>query len=73
MVQVASLRDRSEADAIVKRLAGKGYPAFVLEPPAGGAAPIFRVRIGGYPTRAEAQEVGRRLEKEEQFQPWITR
>lgn len=73
MVQVASLRDRAEADAMVKRLSRKGYPAFMLEPAAGAPATVFRVRIGGYPTRREAEDIKKKLEKEEQFSPWITR
>jgi cell division septation protein DedD len=72
-VQVAALRDRAEADAIVKRLAAKGYPAYVVEPPPNAPAAVYRVRIGGYPDRREAESIVRRLEKEEQFKPWITR
>jgi cell division septation protein DedD len=72
-VQVGALRDRAEADAIVRRLAAKGYPAYVVEPPPNAPAAVYRVRIGGYPDRREAENIARRLEKEEQFKPWITR
>lgn len=72
-VQVTALRDHSEANAIVKRLAGKGYPAYVLPPPAGGAAAVYRVRVGKYKNRREAEDVAARLEKEEQFRTWISR
>jgi DedD protein len=71
-IQVAALRERDEADVIVKRLAGKGYPAYVVSP-ARGAAPIFRVRVGKYKDRAEADTVAAKLQKEEQFKPWIVR
>jgi DedD protein len=71
VVQVAAVNDRGEADAIARRLSGKGYPAFVTTP--AGAARVFRVRIGRYPTRREAESIAARLEKEEQFKPWITR
>ena len=71
VVQVAAVRERGEADTIAKRLATKGYPAFVTTP-AGGVS-VFRVRVGKYNERREAESVAGRLEKEEQFKPWITR
>src|SRR5438445_3970978 len=72
VVQVAAVNDRKEADAIAKRLAGKGYPSFVTTPP-NGIPKMFRVRIGKYPTRREAETIAARLEKEDQFKPWITK
>ena len=72
VVQVAAVRERSEADTIARRLASKGYPSFVTTPGA-GAPRVFRVRVGKYNDRREAATVASRLEKEEQFKPWITR
>jgi cell division septation protein DedD len=72
VVQVAAVKERSEADTIAKRLASKGFPSFVTAPSA-GAARVYRVRVGKYTDRREAESVARRLEKEEQFKPWITR
>ena len=71
-IQVAALREREEADVIVKRLAGKGYPAYVVAP-AKGTPSVFRVRVGKYKDRGEADTVAARLQKEEQFKPWIVR
>jgi len=71
-IQVAALRERDEADTIVKRLAGKGYPAYVVAP-AKGAPSVFRVRVGKFKERREADTVAARLQKEEQFKPWIVR
>ena len=71
-IQVAALREREEADAIVKRLAGKGYSAYVVNP-AKGAPAMFRVRVGKFKDRSEADTVAARLQKEEQFKPWIVR
>ena len=73
VVQVAALRDRDAAMAIVKRLQDKKYPAFLLEPAPGAPAPVYRVRVGRYTDRAEADRISRRLEREEQFKPLITR
>jgi cell division protein FtsN len=41
---------------------------------ADGAKPtMYRVRIGKFKTKREAETVAARLQKEEQFKPWITR
>ena len=71
-VQIAALNVRSEAEAIAKRLASKGYAAYVLSP-ANGTPAVYRVRVGKFPTRREAETVAGRLQKEEQFKPWVTR
>ena len=71
-VQIAALNIRSEADAIAKRLASKGYAAYVMNP-ATGTPQIYRVRIGNFGSRREAETVATKLEKEEQFKPWVTR
>ena len=71
-VQIAALNVRSEADAIAKRLNSKGYAAYVLSP-ASGTPTVYRVRVGKFPTRREAETVASKLQKEEQFKPWVTR
>ena len=72
VVQVAAVKERSEADTIAKRLSSKGFKSFVSSPSA-GAARVYRVRVGKFNDRREAESVARRLEKEEQLKPWITR
>jgi len=71
-VQIAALNVRSEADAIAKRLSSKGYAAYVMSP-ADGMPSVYRVRVGKYPTRREAESIAARLQREEQFKPWVTR
>ncbi|HEX5475912.1 MAG TPA: SPOR domain-containing protein [Vicinamibacterales bacterium] len=71
VVQLVALKDRRAAAGIVHRLSAKGYPAFVVAP-SSGAPSIFRVQVGRYNDRHEAEQVARRLEKEEQFKPWIS-
>jgi DedD protein len=71
-VQIAALNVRSEADAIAKRLSSKGYTAYVVTP-ASGTPSVFRVRVGTFPTRREAESIAAKLQKEEQFKPWVTR
>ena len=71
-MQVAAVRERSEADTIARRLSLKGYDAYV-QSPAAGAPRVFRVRVGRYAERRQAEAIAARLQKEEQFKPWITR
>ena len=67
-----ALRERQEAESIAKRLSAKGYAAYVLTP-AGEAPSVYRVRVGKFKTRREAETMAAKLQKEEQFTPWITR
>jgi cell division septation protein DedD len=71
-IQVAAFRQRDEADVIVKRLTGKGYPAYVVAPIKGEPS-VYRVRVGKFKDRHEADTVAARLQKEEQFKPWVVR
>jgi DedD protein len=71
-VQIAALNVRSEADAIARRLSSKGYAAYVISP-ANGTPTVYRVRVGKFPTRREAETIAAKLQKEEQFKPWVTR
>ena len=71
VIQIHVLRDRSAANSIVRRLTGKGYPAFVV--PSGPPTGTYKVQVGRYKDRDEAVTIIERLKKEEQFNPWITR
>jgi len=71
-IQVAALRESGEADTIAKRLVNKGYDAYVLTPP-GGTPNVYRVRVGSFKTRRDAEVIASKLQQEEQFKPWITR
>jgi len=71
-VQIAAVNVKSDAEAIAKRLSNKGYSAYVVAPPDGTPA-VYRVRVGKFPTKREADSVSAKLQKEEQFKPWVTR
>jgi len=72
-VQVIATRDREMATSIVKRLVGRGYPAFLVAPAASAGPAYYKVHVGRYSDRGEAEQVSLRIKKEEQFQSWITR
>ncbi len=71
-IQVTALRERAEAESLVRRLSGKGYSAYVV-PPASGTPAVYRVRVGKFKERRDAEAAAARLQQEEQFKPWIVR
>jgi len=71
-VQVFATKDVGAAEKIVTRLAGKGYPAYLLPPAAGEVQALYRVRVGRYDDHNEAEAVKTRIAKEEQFQPYTS-
>jgi DedD protein len=71
-VQVAAVNARGDADAIAKRFSSRGYTAYVEVPP-NGTGTVFRVRIGTFKTKREAETIAAKLLKEEQIKPWVTR
>ena len=72
-IQVTTLRESEAAERMAQGLLEKGYPAFVVPPAPGVPVSVFRVRVGTYTDRDEAEQVLRRLEGEESLKPWITR
>ena len=70
VVQVMAAVKREEAESLARRLTAKGYPAFVsvgdVKVPA-----KYRVRVGKYTDRREAEVVESRLQKQEQFKTWL--
>ncbi|HMF59986.1 MAG TPA: SPOR domain-containing protein [Vicinamibacterales bacterium] len=73
LVQVIATRESAVANSVVKRLASKGYPAFLVNPVPGAPQPFYKVQVGRYSDRSEAEQVSQRIKKEEQFQSWILR
>ena len=71
-VQVSAVRDRAEADTMARQLVTKGYQAYVLAPGSTGS-PMFKVQIGRFKTRQDAEKTAARVKKEGKYKPWITR
>ena len=71
VLQVQAFPSRAAADALASRLKGKGYSAFVTVNP--DNVPLkYRVRVGKYGSKREADTVAARLKQEEHFKPWLT-
>lgn len=71
VVQVAAVNTRNDADEFVKGLTTKGFSAFVVAPAAGTS--IYRVRVGSFKTKGEADTMAEKLRKEMGMKPWVTR
>ncbi len=68
-IQVVALRTQEGAASLVKRLKDASYRAY-LEP--GGSAGLYRVRVGRFDSRVEAEQVAVQLREVEKFKPYIT-
>lgn len=71
--QVQTFGSMSDAESLAGRLKAKGYRTFVALNESGPPSARYRVRVGKYPTRSEAVAVGQKLQREERFEPWVTR
>ena len=63
-IQVASVKDRKAADAMVAKLLKKGYRARRVMGKVPGKGIWYRVRIGYFEKKGDAAETLRRLEKD---------
>jgi cell division septation protein DedD len=71
--QIGAYRTRGAADDIVAKLKGAGFPTVVLPPTPGSPTATFRVRVGPYRDRREAESIAGRLLRELKFNSFVTR
>jgi tetratricopeptide (TPR) repeat protein len=62
-VQIAAFRTRLQAEELLAVLQNEGYVANIFEPDRTESASYFRVRVGQFPTREEARELGSDLRR----------
>lgn len=68
-IQVGAFKERAAAEAIVKRLKGKGYSAYLVPVTEG----LFNVRVGSFTDREDAERIVAKLETQEKFKPFIVK
>jgi len=72
IVQVASEEDQNAANALQAALVVDGFPAFVMSADVNGTT-YYRVRVGRYPTRSEAEQVNVALLRRSDIETsWVT-
>jgi cell division protein FtsN len=72
-IQVAAFREKPAAVNLMHHLKRKKYPAHLLTVGTGGQETWFRVRVGPYATRAQAEDAARRLKAKERLGSYIAR
>jgi cell division septation protein DedD len=69
-VQVFAGRDRGAAEGLVDELTEKGYTVH-LDTEREGRGALYKVRVGGYPTREAARDVAARLDRDGYSGAWV--
>jgi hypothetical protein len=76
VVQVATMVSRWLADELATELKEKGYPSYVIEvqnPTQNLTGTYYRVRIGGFATRTDAQAFGENILVPARLSYWVDR
>jgi cell division septation protein DedD len=69
-IQVGAFAERGGAEQLRQSLLSGGYPAYLAAGSATGNA-RWRVRVGPYPARAEAEQVASRLKRTLELPTWV--
>jgi cell division septation protein DedD len=72
-IQIIALHDPSRARDAVTELKAAGFPAYLVEPPPSDPDGPYRVRLGRYASRADAQAAAADLEKRRGEKYWVIR
>lgn len=71
VIQVFSSADKDQAERIRSQLAGGGYSAY-LSPVEKGGHTMYRVRLGPFSSRDDAQKVAEKVRKGYKLDTWVT-
>jgi cell division protein FtsN len=71
-VQVSAFRSRTLAEELRTRLAARGFDAYLLTSASEDGRARYRVRVGAYPTRSEAERIAAELRSERGLNPIVT-
>jgi len=73
VVQIVALNDPVRAKETVQQLKDTGMPAYLVSPPATDPDGPYRVRVGPYLSREEAQKMASALEDKRHEKLWVTK
>ena len=71
-VQVSAYRSRGLAEELQKSLRSAGYDAYLAQVASEDGKSRYRVRVGSYPTRVDAEKTAERLRMERSLSPFVT-
>jgi cell division septation protein DedD len=72
-LQISSFQDRSEADALLAKLAGAGYKPFMVTSSVPDKGVFFRVRVGDFGSKSDAQDAKADFEKKQHLLAYVTK
>jgi len=72
-IQIASVKDKPTAEALTLRLKRKGYPVFILPHVIPKRGTWYRVRVGHFTKRDEAQELALQISRRERLTTYIAK
>ncbi|MDP2168417.1 MAG: SPOR domain-containing protein [Thermodesulfovibrionales bacterium] len=64
-VQAGAFKKKTDAESLKRRLSAKGYSAYLLDGDGGISGGVFKVRIGRFPDRKEAEAIALKLKNSE--------
>jgi len=70
-VQVGAFNKLREAEHTVDKLRKKGFDAYMIEPGSADKTPMFKVRVGKYANRPDADAAAEKLRKNEAVQAFV--
>ena len=71
-VQVSAFRSRFLAEDLRARLGARGLDAYVVSSATEGGQVRYRVRVGAYASRGDAERVAAELRAERTLNPYVT-
>ncbi|RMF19548.1 MAG: SPOR domain-containing protein [Candidatus Dadabacteria bacterium] len=71
-VQIAAFRDRESAQRLSLQLEAKGYDAYVQRSNVDGKGIWYRVRVGAFDSKDDAQKLARRIQASEGRSAYVT-
>lgn len=71
VIQVLATQEESAARRLEARLKSQGYDGYVESERDGAGKQFFRVRVGPFTDRTEADRIARRLQAEENLSTWV--
>jgi len=71
-VQAGAFKNLKEAENLKRRLENKGYKAYIKKYPAARNMKLFKVRIGEFSNKQDAEDAALKLKKTEKLKAFVT-
>ncbi len=72
-LQISSFQERAEADALLARLSAAGYKPYIVTSNVPDKGIFFRVRIGEFGSKSDAQDAKSEFEKKQHLLAYVTK